>query len=148
MSEPKDKKNVMLPVMVDAFSGEPSQVHPRVLAYLGDAVYELSVRMHAVNLGLEKTEDLHHYVTARVNAQFQEQALGCVEALLTDTEQDWVRRGRNVALSPKKGGQASYRKATGFEALMGFTYLTDRERYNELIATIVNEAFSDAERKK
>ncbi len=138
MNDANDKTNVMLPAMVDAFDGEPSQVHPRVLAYLGDAVYELSIRMHAINQGLEKTEDLHQYVTARVNARFQEQALGCLEDSLTEAEQDWVRRGRNVALSPKKGGQSSYRKATGFEALMGLTYLTNRERYNVFIAAIVN----------
>ena len=53
-----------------------------------------------------------------------------IEALeedLTEEEADVYRRGRN-AKSPtmaKNASMADYRKATGFEALMGYLYLKD-----------------------
>ena len=62
--------------------------------------------------------------------------------MLTEDEAEVYRRGRN-AKSPtmaKNATMSDYRKATGFEALMGYLYLKDEfERLVELVKTGVDE---------
>lgn len=108
-------------------------IHPRVLAHLGDAAYELRVRKKALEAGHTQLDAVHRYCTARVNGEFQARLLQTLKVFLTDMEQDLVRRGRNLPVTAKKrSDHAIHRQASGFEALIGFLYLEDPTRLDAL----------------
>jgi ribonuclease-3 family protein len=71
---------------------------------------------------------------ARVKATQQAELLQLLMPVLTEHEQDIVRRARNLKASGfRKVDQNSYRHATAFEALLGYLYLTDLDRLKELL---------------
>jgi ribonuclease-3 family protein len=107
--------------------------HPRVLAFLGDAVFEIFLREMAVAQGLSQSRDLHAYTTARAKATAQVALMHAIKPHLNDAELEILRQGRNVAVSTaRRGAQAAHRQATGFEALLGALYLTDRTRLQQI----------------
>lgn len=121
----------------------PAQLHPRVLAYLGDAVFELHIRKHAIAQPTNQTEDLHAYVTKRVRAEAQAEWLALLEPQLTETEKDIARRGRNVTLgASRRGNQTTHRQATAFEALIGYLSLKDPDRLRQLLDRLDGALFS------
>lgn len=100
--------------------------HPRVLAHLGDGVYELHVREIAIKVCSNKADDLHRYSTKRANAVFQVALLQILNPMLTPEELEIVRRGRNATVSvSRRSNQALHRQATAFEALIGYLYLQE-----------------------
>ncbi len=111
------------------------QMNPVVLAFVGDAVYTLYVRRILVLGHGCKTGELNHLATEKVSAHGQSEALSRILPLLTEEEDEIFRRGRN-AKKPTKSKNATvgeYVRSTGFEALIGFLYLTGREdRIKEL----------------
>lgn len=113
---------------------------PHVLAYVGDAVYELYVRRHVAMRGRAlPLRRLHREVVALVRAEAQAEALRRLGPLLTPEERDIARRGRNAA-SGSAGTQppAVRRAATAFEALVGYLYWTGRrERLEELLGPLI-----------
>ncbi|MGF1534941.1 MAG: Mini-ribonuclease 3 [Elainellaceae cyanobacterium] len=114
-----------------AFKAE--QLSPTALAYLGDAVYELHVRMRYL-YPPQRIQSFHRRVVAQVRAEAQARHLQQLEPHLTPTEKDIIRRGRNSASnSPKRASLDIYRRATGFEALIGYLYLTHPERLEALL---------------
>jgi ribonuclease-3 family protein len=114
------------------FQGLP---HPRALAFLGDAVFEIFLREMAVARGLSQSKDLHTFTTERARATAQVALLHELKPLLTEAELEIVRQGRNVAVSTaRRSEQAAHRQATGFEALLGALYLTDQKRLEHLLA--------------
>ncbi len=123
---------------------EPSLYSPLSLAYLGDAVYELYVR----NRVLCEHEDMHanklHLQTVKyVRAHAQSNSIMAIEEMLTEDETAIFKRGRNAKsyTSPKNADIRDYRRATGFEALIGYVFLTgNRERLNELMALAFENA--------
>lgn len=101
---------------------------PLSLAYIGDGVFDLVIRSVIVAKGNTKASQLHHRTSQIVKAATQAKMIDVLESHLTESEADVYRRGRN-AKSPtmaKNATMTDYRKATGFEALMGYLYLTDR----------------------
>jgi ribonuclease-3 family protein len=108
---------------------------PLALAYIGDGIFDLVIRTVIVGKGNTKASQLHYQTSHIVKAQSQALMIEALEEELTEEEADVYRRGRN-AKSPtmaKNATMSDYRKATGFEALMGYLYLTDRfERVVEL----------------
>lgn len=118
-------------------NNEIKQLSGLTLAYLGDASWEIAVRHHLVNLGLTKPKDLHKaatfYVSAKGQASLME-AMQAKEGFLTEDEMTIFKRGRNAKShsSAKNADVHTYRIATGFEALMGFVYLTDQERFDQI----------------
>ena len=109
---------------------------PLVYAYIGDCIYDLVIRTLAVCHGNTKMESLHKYTTSVVRATAQSQMLEDIGPLLTEEEEDIVRRGRNAksASGAKNASMMDYRRATALEALIGYLYLTDRmDRVLELI---------------
>lgn len=107
--------------------------HPRALAFLGDAVFELHVRQLAVARGMSQSDDLHRFTTARVNAARQADLLAALQDHLSEPEKDIVRQARNQAVgASRRHDQALYRQATGFEALIGALFLTDPVRLQAL----------------
>ena len=109
---------------------------PLTLAYIGDGVYELVIRTILVKKGNCPVNRIHRKASSLVKASAQSAIMEKIEGHLTQEEHDIYRRGRN-AHSPtmaKHATMADYRRATGFEALMGYLYLTDQiERMVELI---------------
>ena len=107
------------------------------LAYLGDAVYELSVRLYMSAHGSQQVNRLHKHVTTAVNAAAQSRLYYILEPMLSPEEQLVFRRGRNAKTitSAKNQKITDYRRATGVEALMGWLYLKGRYgRIAELLA--------------
>lgn len=113
------------------------------LAYIGDSVYSLLMRLDALRQGVGPRL-MHTKTTGMVNAVAQAKALDLIQELLNEEEKEIARRGRNAHArhqTPKSASGAEYSSSTGFEALIGFLYLTGQtERINTLVETIVNHA--------
>ena len=111
------------------------QLNPVVLAFVGDAVYTLCVRTRLALGSGEKTGALNRRASERVSAHGQSEALAAILPKLSEEEAEIYRRGRN-AKKPTKSKNATvaeYVRSTGFEALLGFLYLTGRtERIRDL----------------
>ncbi len=109
---------------------------PLVLAYLGDAVYEIAVRSYTVLQGNTQVEKLHKKTSSLVNAGTQAAIAHALKETLSEEELTVLKRGRN-AHSYTKAKNAStndYRWATGLEALTGYLFLEGRyERLTQLI---------------
>lgn len=109
---------------------------PVALAYIGDAVYELFMR-GVLLYPPKRIQDYHRQVVAQVRAEQQAFWAEQLEPLLTDSERDVLRRGRNASSrGPKRVDGAIYQRATGFEALIGYLYLTNPQRLAELLGQI------------
>jgi len=109
---------------------------PLSLAFLGDAVYELVVRTVIVRGPNRAAAKLHDMTVRYVNAPAQARMVEIISPLLTQEESDVLRRGKNASphTIAKSGSRKEYLRATGFEALMGYLYLTGRtERMLELV---------------
>lgn len=120
---------------------EAKQLNPLVLAFIGDAVYEVFVRNHLLlkNRNL-KVNDLHKYVVEFVKAKAQSNIMKFIEHELTEDEVYIYKRGRNCksATVPKNANVTDYRIATGFEAVIGYLHLTGREdRLNYIYSMII-----------
>ena len=114
----------------------PSQYSPLVLAYMGDAVYELVIRSHVVKEANMQVNKMHKKTTQLVKAQTQARMIMALEAELTPEEHAVYKRGRNAksVTMAKNATMKDYRMATGFEALMGYLYLNgELQRMIELI---------------
>jgi len=110
---------------------------PLVLAYLGDAVYELMIRARVVNQGSMQVNKLHKKSADLVKARTQAELLKLLEPELTLEELAVYKRGRNAksATMAKHATMADYRMATGFEALIGYLFLTEQfPRMAELVS--------------
>ena len=117
------------------------QLAPLTLAFIGDAAYELSNRTRLVQEADRNPKELQKRASAFARAPFQSAAMEILEPVLTEKELEIYHRGRN-AKSQTKAKNATvqeYRRATGFEAVLGYLYLTgNTERMLELIR-IANE---------
>ncbi|MGE5473843.1 MAG: Mini-ribonuclease 3 [Ignavibacteriales bacterium] len=112
------------------------EMTPITLAYIGDAVFELFVRLYLIGEGDVKTSLLHKKSITFVKAQAQAEIVKAISDLLTEEERDIIRRGRNIkpASPPKNADIMDYRYATGFEALIGYLYLMeDNKRLLEIL---------------
>jgi ribonuclease III family protein len=109
------------------------QISPTALAYLGDAVCELYVRMFYL-LPPRRPEAYHRLVVTQVRAETQAKMLQSLYPHLNSTELEIVRRGRNAATGrPRRVDLATYQQATSLETLIGYLYLTDFHRLSELL---------------
>lgn len=109
---------------------------PLTLAYIGDGVYELVIRTILVKKGNCPVNRLHKKASSLVKAGAQSAIMEVIEEKLTPEELSVYRRGRN-AHSPtmaKHATMADYRRATGFEALMGYLYL--KEDYTRMLILV------------
>ncbi|MCW5822652.1 MAG: Mini-ribonuclease 3 [Cyanobacteria bacterium TGS_CYA1] len=114
------------------------ELSPRLLANLGDAVFELFERERQVTAS-HNAAKMHRKVQTRVNAVTQASILDQLMEHLNEEENDIVRRARNVKPNTyRKIDQASYRKSTAFEALLGYLFLTNPQRLKEILFLTVN----------
>jgi ribonuclease III family protein len=115
--------------------GEIPRISPAALAYLGDAVYELYVRQTYL-MPPQRPDAYHRQVVAQVRAESQANHLAALDPQLTDAERAVVKRGRNASPKSKRADPGAYQKATGFEALVGYLYLTDPDRLQTLLSRL------------
>ena len=116
---------------------------PLTLAYIGDAIFELVVRTVLVERKNTQAEKLHKAATKIVKAETQALLIEAVKDDLTEEELAVYKRGRNakVVTRAKNATMSEYRRATGFEALMGYLYLKgDMARMIKLIRLGVEKA--------
>lgn len=115
---------------------------PLTLAYIGDGVYELVIRTVLVKKGNCPVNQLHKRASSLVKAAAQSSMMQILEPHLTEEEHSVYKRGRNAhsATMAKNASMSDYRRATGFEALMGYLYLKeDYQRMLELIRMGIGE---------
>lgn len=117
--------------------GEVDMMSPLTWAYVGDAVYELYIRIHLVNQMQSKPHKLHLEAIQYVKAKSQADLLASLQTELTDEEKDIVRRGRNTEShhTAKNATVEEYMYSTAFEALIGYLYLTKQDERLQQILT-------------
>ena len=117
-------------------------INPLVLAYIGDAVYELEIRKKLIEKKINKVNDLQKectkYVSAKGQAKYMEELLNT----LSEEELDIYKRARNSKVNshPSNTDIITYKVATGFEALIGYLYLiNNKKKIDEIINYIMGE---------
>lgn len=98
---------------------------PLTLAYIGDSVYDLIIKSLVINGGNKQVNKLHQETSRLVQASAQSLMMRTMQEQLTEEERAIYKRGRNAkSVSPAKNQSITdYRRATGFEALLGYLYL-------------------------
>lgn len=106
-----------------------NQLSPLALAFMGDAIHTAYVRKCVLSGTINKMNNYHNIAKKFCNAQKQKETLEKIADLLTDEEQDIVRKARNTHSKhgAKNFDEETYKKATAFEALLGWLYLNEKE---------------------
>ena len=120
-----------------------SMYSPLTLAYLGDSVFDLKIKDYLVSHHNMQVEKFHHRVSAIVCARNQSAFMDNNMDFFTEEEIEIYNRGRNASVhtKAKNASMAEYKKATGFEAVIGYLHLCGREdRLDCLIEKILSEA--------
>lgn len=110
------------------------------LAFIGDSVYEVTVREYLLRNGSLQVGKLHRMAVKMVCAKAQAQFFDLLEPILSEEESDILKRGRNASAThvPKGACAIEYRKATGVESLFGWLYLEGKnDRIKELFDLIL-----------
>lgn len=109
---------------------------PLTLAYIGDCVYDLVIKSLIINRGNQPVNKLHKETSRLVQASAQSAMMRFMQEHLTEEEHGVYRRGRNAkSVSPAKNQSITdYRRATGFEALLGYLYL--KKEYGRIVELI------------
>ena len=116
--------------------GNVNELSPVLLAYVGDAVYELYVRTRLLTRGNRPVREVHNEAVSLVRASTQAKLLKEIARELSDEEKEVIRRARNAKkLTPPRHTDASdYRLSTGLEALLGYLYLKgEKERLEKYL---------------
>lgn len=119
----------------------PKQLSPLNLAFIGDCVYEMLVRLYFVEQANRPVNELHRESVRFVSAKAQTEAFAKLEPLLTEEELAVFKRGRNAKTGhqPKSASVGEYHCATGVEALFGYLYLQgENARIEELFQAIIS----------
>lgn len=114
-----------------------NMMSPLIWAYIGDAVYEMHIRMYLINTTNLKPNKLHIEAIKYVKAKAQADILNRIHDSLTEQEQEIVRRTRNTENHhlPKNTELKDYMYATAFEGLIGYLFLTNqKERLDEILS--------------
>jgi len=123
----------------------PSQLSPLVLAYIGDSIYDLVIKTYLLETkGNMPVNKLNRFTSNLVKAVTQSKMMGILEELLTDAEEAVYKRGRNAKsyTCAKNASVSDYRRATGFEAVLGWLYLKgDFDRLMQLIKIALDAVY-------
>jgi ribonuclease III family protein len=120
---------------------DPARLPALILAYVGDAVFSLHVRMAMLSVESNKVQILHTLLARMASASLQARALFELELQgLTELELAVIRRGRNAkGRVPRNASVAEYRSSTALEALLGYLYLSgEQERLQLILGQIVD----------
>lgn len=118
---------------------EARLMQPSVLAFIGDAVFNLFIRERLIMNTIGTSHKLHVLSTEYVKAASQSKISKALIDTFTEEEAYIFRRGRNTKSTtiPKNAEVQDYKYATGFEALLGFLYLT---KQNERLYQLMEQA--------
>lgn len=136
---PEKPDESLLEAILRTFPGRRQDVRaysPLALAYIGDAIYDLIIRTVVVERANRSANQLHHITVQYVKASAQALIVQALMEELTEEEQAVYRRGHNSKphTMAKNASAGDYLKATGFEAVLGYLYLTGRmDRVLELV---------------
>ena len=151
MNSPKEPDNVNFPITgsssprvqvslrsISLGDSVPiERLSPASLAYIGDAVYELYIRTHYL-LPPKRLSSYHQQVVNQVRAESQAKQLCLLIPSLTELELEVVRRGRNATSKiPRRLSPEIYQQATALETLIGYLYIRDPQRLNELLVKLL-----------
>lgn len=108
----------------------PMEYSSLALAYIGDDAYDLVIRTYLLSKGNMQVNKINQKANELVKASTQSAMMGIIEPLLDEKELGVYKRGRNAKsyTKAKNATVADYRRATGFEALMGYLYLLGNHR--------------------
>lgn len=117
------------------------QLSPLALAFLGDAIHTAFVRTQVLKGNINKLNNYHNIAKKYCNAQKQKETLDKILPNLSDAEKEIVRKSRNCHSkhSAKNFDEETYKKATAFESLVGFLYLSRQNARLDEILTISME---------
>ena len=134
------------------------ELPPEVLAYVGDALFTLVVRLRALRgravagggqacgqgqgWPALRVRDLHREVAPLTRAAGQARLLEALWPLLSAPEQDLARRARNrrAGRRPRGASAGEYRRSTALEALLGYWLLAgEMARMAELLQAALPE---------
>ncbi len=123
---------------------DPNTIGSLALAYLGDGVYEAAIRQHLVKGGIVRPQHLQGYATHYVSAKAQAGLITKMKELnkLTAEEIAIFKRGRNANsyTHAKNTSISTYKLSTGFEAMIGYLYLSKQyDRLDNLIAWCIEQ---------
>lgn len=125
--------------ILSVFPGKKQDIRtysPLTLAYIGDAVFDLIIRTIVVEQANRPANELHRAAVKYVSAGAQARMVQALMPDMTEQEQAVYRRGKNAKphTTAKNASHGDYMRATGFEALLGYLYLTDHmDRVLELV---------------
>ncbi|WP_461205224.1 Mini-ribonuclease 3 [Clostridium sp. DL1XJH146] len=118
-------------------------LNPLVLAYVGDTVFDLFIRTYLVDEKREfSVNKLHKIATSFVKASAQSEVMMKIMEELSEEELSIFKRARNCKSGsiPKNATVRDYKSATGFEALIGYLYLTEQqERLNYIMSLVIKD---------
>ena len=123
-------------------NNKAKNLNPIVLAFVGDAVYSLFVRERLTFLSDSKTGELNVKATSEVNASAQAEFVKEILKILNEEELSVFKRARNAkkTTKAKHASVAEYNMATGFEAILGYLYLTGQ---NDRLNFILNKGIDN-----
>lgn len=116
---------------------KPDELSPDVLAFIGDAVFNLYAKL--LVLSDTKVRKLHARASDVLSRKSQRHLLSTLFGRLDEHERGIVQRGLNSKGARKHGNDEDYIQSTGFEALVGYLFLSNRERLAELLEHALKE---------
>ena len=122
---------------------EVNNMSPLIWAYIGDSVFEIYIREKMIERGIPSNTKLHIETIKYVKAKSQSDMLHLLEDFLDEEELRIAKRARNTCAnsSPKNADIIEYKYATGFEALIGYLYLNEKEeRLQEILNKCIEKA--------
>ncbi|HHX16342.1 MAG TPA: ribonuclease III [Mollicutes bacterium] len=124
-----------------------NEINALVLAYLGDAIYEIYIRKYLIQKGINKVNDLQKFAVNYVSAKSQASFLNYLikNEILNEKELSIVKRARNakVGSHPKRVDILTYKHATALEALIGYLYILNEEDRIKFIMDLITEEISN-----
>ncbi len=119
-----------------------NQLNGLMLAYIGDAIYELKIRERLLAKGIGNVDSLHNEAIKYTSAPAQAKAYLIIKDYLSEEEISYYKRGRNAKSNrkAKNASRSEYTSATGLESLFGFLYMEKRFiRIDQLIDVIIDK---------
>ena len=116
-------------------------MNTNVLAWMGDAVYEVHVRKYVVDTGQIHADKLHTSAVKYVKAESQALVMKEIFDSLPEEEQTLVKRAKNrrSKTKAKNADPVDYKWATAFEALIGYYYIEGKiDKMNEIMKRAVD----------
>ena len=122
------------------------EVSSNSLSFIGDAVFTLRVREYFVSKNYQASKTLQRKCNLYNSAKGQTKIFKRLESLnfFKEDEMDAYKRGRNnIRHIPKNGDLLTYEIASGFEAILGYLYLTDKDRLEDVLLEVFKKDIDD-----